>query len=118
LPAHKSIHRLTVGGLPERLHATMRKFLSLLVCLSLSLFTVVRAIKPAHAFAPETDAKAWVNHPNTEEEVTSDDDDSMEGASDDEGEDLNDDDGGDTAGDEDTGDDDGTEDDGGDDDGE
>src|SRR5262245_19060378 len=118
LPAHKSIDRLTVGALPERLYATMRKFLFLLVCLSLSLFTVARASKPAHAFALETEAEAWVNHANTEEDVASDDDDSMEGADDDQGEDMNDDDGGDAAGDEDTGDDDGTEDDEGDDGGE
>ena len=55
----------------------MRKFLPLLLCLSLSIFTVARATKPAQA-APEqrrskrtegrTDAKALVNDANTEEE--------------------------------------------------
>jgi hypothetical protein len=47
----------------------MRKFLPLLLCLSLTIFTVARATKPAHVFAPETDAKALVNDANTEEEA-------------------------------------------------
>ena len=97
----------------------MKKFLPLLLCLSLSIFTVARATKPAHTPAPDTktdqkkptgqqaDAKMSLNDANSDEEVASDDDDSMEGASDDEGEDMNDDDGGDAAGDEDTADDDG-----------
>ena len=97
----------------------MKKFLPLLLCLLLSIFTVARATKPAHTPAPDTkiaqnnptgqeaDAKTLLNDANTDEEVASDDDDSMEVASDDEGEDMNDDDGGDAAGDEDTGDDDG-----------
>ena len=95
----------------------MKKFLPLLLCLSLSIFTVARATKPAHTPAPDTktaqkkptgqeaDAKTLLNDANTDEEVASDDDDSMDGASDDEGENMNDDDGGDAAGDEDTGDD-------------
>jgi hypothetical protein len=94
----------------------MRKFLFLLLCLSLSIFTVARATKLAHAFAPETDTKALVNDANTEEEVTSDDDDSLEVGSNDEGEDVNGDDGGDAAADQDTGDDDAGNDDGGNDD--
>ena len=69
----------------------MRKFLPLLLCLSLSILTVARATKPAHVFAPETDAKALVNDANTEEEAASDDDDSTTGGSNDEGEDVNDD---------------------------
>ena len=82
----------------------MKKFLPLLLCLLLSIFTVARATKPAHTFAP--DARTAQNKPTPEEgdaEVGSDDDDSMEDASNDEGEDMNDDDGGDAAGDEHTG---------------
>jgi hypothetical protein len=93
----------------------MGKFLPLLLCQSLSIFTVARATKPAHAFAAETDAKARVTHASTEEEVASDDDDTIEGASNDEDEDLNDGHGGDATGDEDTGDDGAGDDDGGDD---
>ena len=105
----------------------MKKFLPLLLCLLLSIFTVARATKPAHTSAPDTktaqnkptgqeaDAKTLLNDANTGEEVASDDDDSMEGASSDDGEDVNDDDGGDAPGDEDTGDDDAGDDDGGDD---
>jgi hypothetical protein len=105
----------------------MKKFLPLLVCLSLSLFTVARATKPAHTLAPgtktvqeestgqEADAKPLLKDANTDEEAASAGDDSMEGASNDEGEDMNEDDGGDAPGDEDTGDDDAGDDDGGDD---
>ena len=97
----------------------MRKFLPLLVCLLLSISTAARAMKPVHLFAPETDAKTSISDANTEEDVTSDDEDDIEGASNDEGEDMNDvgdqdindADGNDTAGDQDTGDD--GEDDGG-----
>ena len=68
----------------------MKKFLPLLLCLLLSIFTVARATKPAHTPAPDTktaqekptgqeaDAKTLLNDANTEEEVASDDDDSME----------------------------------------
>jgi hypothetical protein len=108
----------------------MRKFLPLLLCLLLSIFTVARATKPAHTAAPDTktaqkpptgqeaDAKTLLDDANTDEDVASDDDDSIDGASDNEGENMNDDDGGDAAGDEDTGDDDGGGDEGGDDGGE
>ena len=104
----------------------MRKFLPLLLCLLLSIFTVARATKPAHTPAPdaktaqkkppgqEADAKTLLNDANTDEKVASDDDDSMEVAPSDEDEDMNDDDGGDAPGDEDTGDDDGGDDGGGD----
>jgi hypothetical protein len=104
----------------------MKKFLPLLLCLLLGIFTVARATKPAYTPAPgtktaqnkpsgqEADAKTLLNA-NTGEEVASDDDDSMEVASSDEGEDMNDDDGGDAPGDENTGDDDAGDDDGGDD---
>ena len=105
----------------------MKKFLPLLLCLLLSIFTVARATKPAHAPAPDTkttqkpptgqeaDAKTLLNDGNTDEEVTSDNDDSIEVASSDEGEDMDDDDGGDAQGDENTGDDDAGSDDGADD---
>jgi hypothetical protein len=108
----------------------MKNFLPLLLCLLLSIFTVARATKPAHTAAPDTkaaqkpptgqeaDAKTLLDDANTDEDVASDDDDSIDGASDNEGENMNDDDGGDAAGDEDTGDDDGGGDEGGDDGGE
>jgi hypothetical protein len=95
----------------------MKKFLPLLLCLSLSIFTVARATKPAHTPAPDTktaqneprgqeaDAKTLFNDANTDQEVASDDDDSMEVPSSDEGEDVNDDDGGDAPRDENIGDD-------------
>ena len=93
----------------------MKKFLPLLLCLSLTIFTVARAAKPAHVVALETDAKALVNDANTEEEAGSDDDDNTTGASDDDGEDVNGDDGDGVPGDErtapdDEGDDDGDDD--------
>ena len=103
----------------------MKKLLPLLLCLLLSFFTVARATKLAHTPTPDTktiqeppteqeaDAKMLLNDGNTDEEVTSDDDDSTEIAPSDEGEDMNDDDGGDAHGDEDTGDDDAGDDDGG-----
>jgi hypothetical protein len=93
----------------------MRKFLPLVPCLSLSIFTVARATKQAHAFAAETDVKPLVTGASTEEEVASDIDDTIEGASNDEDEDLNDDHGGDATSDGDTRDDDAGDDDGGDD---
>ena len=105
----------------------MQKFLPLLLCLLLSIFTVARATKPAHTAAPDTkmtqkpptgqeaDAKTLLDDANTDEKVASEDDDNTEVASSDEGEDMNDDDGGGAPGDEDTGDDDAGDDDGGDD---
>ena len=95
----------------------MQKFLPLLLCLLLSIFTVARATKPAHTAAPDTkmtqkpptgqeaDAKTLLDDANTDEKVASEDDDNTEVASSDEGEDMNDDDGGGAPGDEDTGDD-------------
>jgi len=107
----------------------MKKFLPLLLCLLLSIFTVARATKTAHTPAPDTktaqneprgqeaDAKTLFNDANKALaamiKTARDDDDSIEDASDDEGEDMNDDDGGDATGDEQTGDDDGGHDDGG-----
>jgi hypothetical protein len=94
----------------------MNKFLPLLLCLLLSVFTVARATKPTHMTVPnmktahneprgqEADAKTLLNA-NTGEEVASDGDDSTEPASSDDGEDVNDDGGGAAPGDEDTGDD-------------
>jgi len=105
----------------------MQKFLPLLLCLLLSIFTVARATKPAHTPALDTkmtqkpptgqeaDAKTLLDDANTDEKVASEDDDNTEVASSDEGEDMNDDDGGGAPGDEDTGDDDAGDDDGGDD---
>ena len=102
----------------------MKRFLPLLLCFLLSIFTVARATNPAHTPAPDTktaqekptgpeaDAKLLLKDANTDEEMAPGDDDSTEGTSDDEGEDLNDDDG--AAGDQDTGDDDGGDDAGGD----
>ena len=103
----------------------MRKFLPLLLCLSLSIFTLARATKPAYTAArniktaqeestgQEADAKPLLNDTNTEEGVDSDDDDNMDDPSGDEGEDMNDDDGRGASGDEGTGVDDGGADDDG-----
>jgi hypothetical protein len=105
----------------------MNKFLPLLLCLLLSIFTVARATKLTHMAVPniktahneprgqEAEAKTLLNDASPAEEVTSDDDDSMEVPSSDEGEDMNNDDGGDAPGDQDTGDDHAGDDDGGDD---
>ena len=105
----------------------MNKFLPLLLCLLLSIFTVARATKPTHMAVPnmktahkeprgqEAEAKMLLNDPNTGEEVPSGGDDSTEPASSDDGEDVNDDGGGAAPGDEDTGDDHAGDDDGDDD---
>ena len=105
----------------------MKKFLSHLLCLLLSIFTVARATKPAHTPAPDTktaqnaprgqeaESKTLLNDTNTDEEAPSDGDDNTEPASSDDGEDVNDDGGGDAPGDEDTGDDHARDDDEGDD---
>jgi hypothetical protein len=104
----------------------MNKFLPLLLCLLLSIFTVARAtkltdmavsnMKTAHnePRGQEAESKTLLNDANTGEDVPSDGDDSTEPASSDDGEDVNDDGGGDAQGDEDTGDNDAGEDDGGD----
>jgi len=94
----------------------MNKFLPLLLCLVLSIFSVARAAKPTHMAVPnktahnesrgqEAEAKTLLNDANTGEEVPSGGDDSTEPASSDDGEDVNDDAGGNAPGDEDTGDD-------------
>src|SRR6476646_10427175 len=95
----------------------MKKFLPLLLCLLLSIFTMARATKPTRIAVPnmktahnvprqqEADAKTLLNDANSGQEVASDDD----------GEDVNDDGGGDAPGDEDTGDDHAGDDDGDDD---
>jgi hypothetical protein len=87
----------------------MKKFLPLLLCFLLSIFTVARATKPAHTSVPDTntaqnkpggqqaDAKTLLG-----EEVSSDDDDSTEVPSNNEGQGMNDDGGGDAPGDENT----------------
>jgi hypothetical protein len=103
----------------------MRKFLPLLLCFLLSIFTVARATNPARTpldtkttekepIGQGANTKALLKNANTDEDVTSDDDEEgMEVPSNDDGEDMNNDDGGDAAGDEGTGDDDGGGDDGG-----
>jgi hypothetical protein len=97
----------------------MKKFLVLLLCLSLSFFILTRAAMPNHTPAPDTktdqeeptgqeaDANPLLKDANTDEEVASGDDDSGEG------EDMNDDDGATASGDEDTAGDDGGDDGGG-----
>ena len=101
----------------------MNKFLPLLLCLVLSIFTVARATKPTHMAVPsmktahneprgqEAEAKTLLNDANTGEDVPSDGDDSTEPASSDDGENVNDDGGANAPGDEDTGDDDAGDDD-------
>ena len=103
----------------------MKTFLPLLLCLLLSIFTVTRATKPAHTPASDTrsaqnnpteqeaDQKTLLNDANNDEDVPSDNDDNMAGASDNEGENMNDDDGGDAPGDQETRDNDAGDDDGG-----
>jgi hypothetical protein len=100
----------------------MKKFLPLLLCLLLSIFTMARATKPAHTPVPDT--KTAQNKPRGQqadaktllgEEVSSDDDDSTEVPSNNEGQDINDDGGGDARDNENTGDDDEGDDNGGDD---
>jgi hypothetical protein len=105
----------------------MKKFLPLLLCLLLSIFTVARATKPAYTPAPDTktaqnkpsgqeaDTKTLLDDANTDEKVASDDDGGTEPASSDDGEDVNDDGGGDAPRDKDTGDDHAGDDDGDDD---
>jgi hypothetical protein len=67
---------LTVSQLPDRLCASVKKFLPLLLCLSLSIFSVARATNPAHTAAPgaktaqkkstgeKADAKTLLNDAN------------------------------------------------------
>src|SRR6476620_6525134 len=93
----------------------MKKFLPLLLCLLLSIFTMARATKPTRIAVPnmktahnvprqqEADAKTLLNDANSGQEVASD------------GDDVNDDGGGDAPGDEDTGEDHAGDDDGDDD---
>ena len=105
----------------------MRKFLPLLLCLSLSIFAVARAMKPTHSLAPDTksarnpptrqqaDTKTSFKHANIEEEEGSNDNDGTENASGNEGEDVNDDDTGEAAAGQDEGDNSGADDNGADD---
>jgi hypothetical protein len=91
----------------------VRRFLPFLLCLSLSAFTTVRAMSPAHASAQDAENKKVsagalgqgnrLFDDETGEDTGSDYDDSMEGASNDDGEDMNEDDHGNAAGSEDTG---------------
>ena len=102
----------------------MKKSLTILLCASLSIFTMARAMKPGHNLAAvaktaqkkptgqKVDAKTLLDDANNAlTAMIKADDDSIEDASDDEGEDISDDDSG---GDDDSGDDDGSGDDGGD----
>jgi hypothetical protein len=103
----------------------MKKFLPLLLCLLLSMFTMARATKSAHAPAPDTrraqknptgqeaDGKTLFDDENTDQQKATDDEDSMAGEN--EGETVNDDDGGNAQGDQETGDNDAGDEDGGDD---
>jgi hypothetical protein len=99
----------------------MKKFVGLLLCLSLSLLIVARAAKPSHALLSQKEINSEESYAKSEsfdmsdaeqEEVASADDDSVQNASDDEGEEMNDEPG--DAGDEATGDDDAGDDGGGD----
>ena len=110
MATRQHIDRLTVDEAQESVPIKMRKLLPLLLCLSLSIFTVARAAKLAQVFAPETD-EAVVSDASTEEEEPSHDDDSTPGASNDDGEDANDDDGDGATGDQGTAPDDGENDD-------
>jgi hypothetical protein len=103
----------------------MNRFLPLLLCLLLSIFTVARATKSAHAAAPdtrraqknptgqETDAKPFLNDENTDQQGATDDEDTA--ASENEGGNVNDDDGGGAPSDQETGDNDAGDEDGADD---
>jgi hypothetical protein len=105
----------------------MKNLLPLLLCLLFSILNVARATKPAHMPTPnaksaqknpsgqEAHGKTLLSDENNDEDVTSDDDGSMAGASDNEGENVNDADGSDAPGDQQTGDNDAGDDDGGDD---
>ena len=105
------------------LAVAMKKFVLLSLCLSLSVFTVARAMKPSHTLGTiaktadekpiEAEKEEVVAKEDTDEEVPSNDDDSMEDASDDEGDDTSDDGNGDDKGDDDTGEDDSGDDGGG-----
>ncbi|HEY3661280.1 MAG TPA: hypothetical protein VGK91_08665 [Candidatus Udaeobacter sp.] len=93
----------------------MKKFLPLLLCLSLSVFAATRPTKAAcpparnarsaqnNASGQNADPKPLFTDENNDQDVVSEDDDSMAGASDNEGENVNDDNGSDAAGDEDAG---------------
>jgi hypothetical protein len=110
----------------------MKKFVGLLLCLSLSFFIVARAAKPSHTPLSQNEISSEESYlesesfdrsdaeheevaveKDTDEEVASADDDSMQNASDDEGEEMNDEPG--DAGDQATGDDEGGDDNGSDD---
>ncbi len=103
----------------------MKKFLPVLLCLLLSIFTVARATKSAHTPAPDTrsaqknptgqeaDAKPLLNDENTDQQVATDDEDTA--ASDNEDGNVNDDDGGSAPSDQETGDNDAGDDEGADD---
>jgi hypothetical protein len=109
--------KLTVTQPQQRVPATMRKFLPLLFCFLLSIFTAARAMKPVDAISLETDTKPLVDDTNTQKEPNSEDDDSADDPSKNQGDDINDPDGVDAPADSDVGDDDEGDDDSGGDDG-
>ena len=96
----------------------MKGFLPLLLCLSLSIFTVARATTPTQTSPlntrsaqknpkqQEADAKPLLDDKNNDEDMASDDDETITGVSDNEGENVNDENGGAAPGDQDTGNDD------------
>ena len=102
---------------------TMRRFLPLLLCLSLSIFALARAMKPtdilvscaqgARQSPMKANTNTFLNHPITEQEPGSNDNendnDNTQDPSGNEGEEATSD-GGDAAADQDTGDDDGADD--------
>lgn len=89
----------------------MRKFLPLLLCLSLSLFTVARVANWTVTTGQPADGKTFFKHPNTEDEAGSNNDENANGSSN-EDENAADDNADNAAGDQDAGNDDGTDDDG------
>ena len=93
----------------------MRKFLPLLLCLSLSIFTLARATKLNVTTRQQADGKTFFKHANTEEEGGSDNDENADGTSNDD-ENTADDNANNAGADQDTGNDDGTNDNGTDDD--
>ena len=104
----------------------MKRFLPLLLCLSLSIFALARAMRPTDTFVSDpqsarqsptekqADANTFLTHPITEQEPGSSDNDNTQDPSGNEGQEATDD-GSDAAGDQDAGDDNGADDDAGDD---
>ena len=94
----------------------MRKFLPLLLCLSLSIFTVARATKLTATTTHQADAKTFSPYADSAQEQGSDNDQNADGTANDDDENASDADDDDAAGGQDPGNDDGTNDNGADDD--